>query len=471
MESSIKAKVNEYYPLFLAWLFLIKKGDGIMLSFLKPAPHISRMPEEKIPSAYKRYRLQMFISIYFGYFLYYFVRSNFALAKVYFIQQGFTKTEIGFVASALGMAYGISKFVMGNVSDRSNPRFFLAIGLILSGVVNIFIPNAPNIMFMFVLMLLNGWFQGMGWPPCGRIMTHWFSDNERGVKMSIWNTAHNIGGGFIATIVLIGVSLFGTWKGAFYLPAALAICGGFVYMIFARDTPQSVGLPPIEEYRNDYPEVEENVEDAEAELTAKEILFKYVLNNKLLWCIAIANVFVYLVRYGVINWVPTYLSEVRHFNIKDSSIAFALFEYSAIPGTIIVGWISDHIFNGRRAPIGIICMVGVSIATFIYWKSTSPMAIYCSLAAIGALIYGPVMLIGVSALDLVPKKAAGTAAGFTGLFGYMGGEVLAEMAMGAIVDKYSWNGGFIMLIVSCVLAIVFLSFTWNTHNIKDKTAA
>lgn len=440
-----------------------------MLDFLKPAKPIERLPKEKIPSAYKRYRFQVFISIYFGYLLYYFVRSNFVFAKDYLFELGFSKTQVGFVASALGFAYGISKFVMGNVSDRSNARYFLAIGLILSGIVNLLLPNTSSIIFMFVLMFLNGWFQGMGWPPCGRIMTHWFSDRERGVKMAIWNTAHNFGGGLIATIALWGISLFASWKGIFYLPAIIAIVGGFVYILLARDTPQSVGLPPIEEFKNDYPEVQKTLENAEAEMSGKEILFKYVLNNKFLWCIAIANIFVYLVRYGVINWAPTYLKEMRGFSIHESSVAFALFEYAAIPGTIIIGWISDHIFHGRRAPIGVICMVGVTVATVIYWQSEDPFAINCALASIGALIYGPVMLIGVSALDLVPKKAAGTAAGFTGLFGYMGGQVLAEVAIGAVVDKFSWNGGFIMLILCSILAIIFLSFTWNIHDISEKT--
>ena len=439
-----------------------------MFDFLKPAKPIKRLSKEKIPAAYKRYRMQVFISIYFGYLLYYFVRSNFVFAKDYLFELGFSKTQVGFVASALGLAYGISKFVMGNVSDRSNARYFLAIGLILSGIVNLFLPNTSSVILMFVLMLLNGWFQGMGWPPCGRIMTHWFSDRERGVKMAIWNTAHNLGGGLIASVALFGISLFSSWKGIFYLPAIIAIAGGFVYIILARDTPQSVGLPPIEEFKNDYPEVQKSLEDAEAEMSGKEILFKYVLNNKFLWCIAIANIFVYLVRYGVINWVPTYLKEMRGFSIHESSIAFALFEYAAIPGTIIIGWISDHIFHGRRAPIGIFCMVGVAIATVIYWQSENSFVINCALALIGALIYGPVMLIGVSALDLVPKKAAGTAAGFTGLFGYMGGQVLAEVAIGAVVDKFSWNGGFIMLISCSILAIIFLSFTWNIHNTAEK---
>lgn len=434
----------------------------MLLDLFKPAPHIERLPKEKVDSAYKKYRLQVFLSAYFGYMLYYFVRSNFSLAKVYLVQQGFSKTELGLVASALGMAYGISKFVMGNLSDRSNPRYFLAVGIILSGVVNLFFPVTSSITVMFILMFLNGWFQGMGWAPCGRTMTHWFSDKERGVKMSIWNTAHNVGGGFIATIALVGVSMFGGWKGIFYFPALIAIVGGLVYIVFAKDTPQSVGLPPIEEYTNDYPEIQ--VDDREREMTSKEILFKYVLNNKYLWYIAIANVFVYLVRYGIINWVPTYLNEAKHFSPKDTAIAFQIYEYAAIPGTIIVGWISDKLFHGRRAPIGIICMIGVTAGVFVYWNSTSLLAINITLAIIGALIYGPVMLIGVSALDMVPKKAAGTAAGFTGLFGYMGGQVLAEIAMGAIVDKFSWNGGFILLLVSSVLSVVFLAFTWNVHD-------
>jgi MFS transporter, OPA family, glycerol-3-phosphate transporter len=71
------------------------------------------------------------------------------------------------------------------------------------------------------------------------------------------------------------------------------------------------------------------------------------------------------------------------------------------------------------------------------------------------------MLIGVQALDLVPKKAAGTAAGLTGLFGYLGGALFANIAMGYIVDAWGWNGGFFVLIAACVLAIFFTALTWN----------
>ena len=78
------------------------------------------------------------------------------------------------------------------------------------------------------------------------------------------------------------------------------------------------------------------------------------------------------------------------------------------------------------------------------------------------------MLIGVHALDLVPKKAAGTAAGLTGLFGYLGGALFANIAMGAVVDTWGWDGGFIVLLGACVAAIILIGISWiqesNGHN-------
>jgi OPA family glycerol-3-phosphate transporter-like MFS transporter len=228
-----------------------------------------------------------------------------------------------------------------------------------------------------------------------------------------------------------------------------------------RDTPQSVGLPPIEEYRNDYPNKSKNT--YETELTTKEILFKHVLNNKWVWAIAIANVFVYFVRYGVLDWAPIYLSEEKGFDMKESGVAYFLYEWAGIPGTLLCGYISDKVFKGRRGPAGVVFMAGVLIAVVIYWLNPAgnPMIDNIALISIGFLIYGPVMLIGLQALDLVPKKAAGTAAGLTGLFGYLGGAVMANALLGYVVQYSSWNGGFMLLTGSCVLAVILFAITWN----------
>lgn len=439
-----------------------------MLNFLKSAPPAPRLPEDKIKAVYKRSRIQVFIAIYFGYMIYYFARMNFTFAKSSLISDlGFTNTQIGIIGAALGPAYGLSKLIMGSVSDKSNPKYFLAIGLILSGISNIILPNFANVAFMSVLMFLNGWFQGMGWGPCAKTMAYWFSNNERGVKMSSWNTSHNLGSALAASIALLGISIFGNFKGAFYFPGIIAIVGGIIYIFLAKDTPQSIGLPPIEEYRNDYSK-KENSDNSNQNMSLKDIFFKYIFKNKLLWCISVANIFVYFIRYGVENWIPIFLKNERGFTMDNAKLAFTLFECAAIPGSIFIGWVSDRFFKGRRAPVGIFCLIGVTLLTLVYWRATNIYLIYTVIALIGAMVYGPVMLIGISAVDLVPKKAAGTASGVTGIFGYMGGQVLAELGLGFVVDKWGWNGGFIMIIACCILSIFFLSFTWNAHNIEEE---
>jgi OPA family glycerol-3-phosphate transporter-like MFS transporter len=318
---------------------------------------------------------------------------------------------------------------------------------------------------MFSLLFINGWFQGMGWPPCGRVMVHWFSLRERGTKMSVWNVAHNVGGGLVGPLAIAGLALFGTWQSKFYFPGIIALVTAFVAYLLVKDTPQSCGLPPIEKYTNTYSK--EYSIDHEKELTTRQILLDYVLVNKLIWYIAAANAFVYLVRYGVLDWAPTYLKEAKGFSLQETGWAYFAYEYAGIPGTLLCGWLSDKVFKGRRAPATIIYMILVTIAVLVYWKNPpgNPLVDNIALTAIGFLIYGPVMLIGVHALDLVPKKAAGTAAGLTGLFGYLGGALFANAAMGYVVDAWGWDGGFVVLVASCGLAILFTALTWKKEKI------
>ncbi|WP_321337404.1 glycerol-3-phosphate transporter [uncultured Cohaesibacter sp.] len=438
-----------------------------MYGVFKPQAHKPRLPDDQIDPKYKRLRWQIFIGIFIGYAGYYFVRKNFGLAIPFLVEEGYSRGDLGVALSAISIAYGLSKFLMGSVSDRSNPRLFLPAGLAASAGIMFLLGFAPwatsSVAIMFGLLFLNGWFQGMGWPPCGRTMVHWWSHKERGQIVSFWNVAHNVGGGLIGPLFLLGMAWFNDWHSAFYVPAAAALFVACFALLTMRDTPQSEGLPPIEEWKNDYPP--DYCEASEVELTAKEIFTKYILHNRLLWMIAFANVFVYMIRYGVLDWAPTYLKEVKGFAIDESSWAYFLYEWAGIPGTLLCGWVSDKVFGGRRAPAGVLFMVLVLVAVLVYWLNPYSTTIdMIALISIGFLIYGPVMLIGLHALELAPKKAAGTAAGFTGLFGYLGGSVAASAALGYTVDWFGWTGGFTLLVVSCVLAIILIASTWNAEN-------
>jgi OPA family glycerol-3-phosphate transporter-like MFS transporter len=413
--------------------------------------------------------MQVFLGIWVGYAGYYLVRKNFTLAMPYLIEQGYTKADLGLALSGVSIAYGLSKFLMGSVSDRSNARTFMSLGLMLSALTLIFMGTVPyatsSVAIMFALLMLNGWFQGMGWPPSGRVMVHWFSPHERGTKMAFWNVAHNIGGGLVGPIAILGVFLFSDWHSILYFHGYLALAVAVFIYLMVRDTPQSQGLPPIEAFHHDYPKSFQYGDNHEAEFSAKQIFFDYVLNNKLLWTIAVANAFVYLVRYGVLDWAPTYLSEVKAFTFEESGWAYAFYEFAGIPGTLLCGWISDRVFNGRRAPVSIGFMLCTLVCVVIYWTNPvgNPNVDIAMLIGIGFFVYGPIMLIGVHALDLAPKKAAGTAAGFTGLFGYVGGAVSANVLIGYLIDAAGWDAGFALICGACVMAIILISFTWKAE--------
>lgn len=440
-----------------------------MIGYLKPAAHRERLPEEKVDHTYTRLRWQVFIGIFIGYAGFYLVRKNFSLAMPYLIQEGYSKAELGFALSGVAIAYGLSKFFMGSVSDRSNARFFMPLGLMGSASILIVMGTVPlatgSVGAMFALLLLNGWFQGMGWPPSGRVMVHWFSTGERGTKMALWNVAHNVGGGLVGPIAILGMAIFADWHAILYFHGMFALAVAVFIFLMVRDTPQSQGLPSIEEYHDDYPKSFAYSTDHETEFSAKEIFFKYVLNNKMLWMIAVANAFVYLVRYGVLDWAPTYLEEVKAFSFDDSSWAYAFYEWAGIPGTLICGWLSDVVFKGHRAPAAIIYMLLTMVCVIIYWVNPpgNPGVDIAMLISIGFFIYGPVMLIGLHALDLAPKKAAGTAAGFTGLFGYVGGAMTANIVIGIVVDKWGWNAGFGMIVAACIFSILLLAMTWKAE--------
>jgi OPA family glycerol-3-phosphate transporter-like MFS transporter len=436
-----------------------------MFSIFCPAPDAPPLPADRIGPEYKRLRFQVFAGIFIGYAAYYLVRKNFALAIPDILKEypQYSKAQLGTAMTGLSIAYGVSKFLMGSVSDCSNPRWFMPCGLLLSCAILFifgFVKEVyASLTVMIALQTLNGWLNGMGWPPCGKTMVHWFSTNERGRTVALWNVAHNVGGGGVASLAMLGVWLFNDWGAKFYFNAGVAAVLAVVTFLLMRDTPQSCGLPPVEQYRQDYPP--NYSEEHERTFTFKEIFFGHVFRNQYLWAIAVANAFAYFVRYGVVDWIPTYLQTAKGFSFQESSVAWALFEYSAIPGTILCGWMSDKVFKGRRAPATILFMGLTLLGLIAYsFNRNGPLWIDCAaLIAIGFFIYGPIMIIGLHALDLVPKKAAGTAAGFTGFFGYVFGSAIAGTGVGWLADSWGWGGVFSTMIVCCLLTIAFSALT------------
>jgi OPA family glycerol-3-phosphate transporter-like MFS transporter len=439
---------------------------NLNFNLLKPAAHIDRLPAEQIQKLYPKMRWRIMESTFIGYATFYLVRNNLPVVSREIGQSlHYSKGQIGDLLALTAISYGVGKFIMGAWSDRSNPRYFMPLGLLVTALCNFAFASASSYPVHMVLWALNGLAQSMGWAPCGRSLGHWYSVGERGTVFSFWNVAQNVGGGITGLLVAYCTELLG-WRSAFYVPGILAMICAFYLILRLRDTPQSVGLPPIEEFRNDYP-VGGHLY-SEKELGTRDLLLNYILKNRYLWLFAGANFFAYIARYSMLDWGPTYLKEVKHASLAQGGVSTAALEFSAIFSTILMGWLSDK-FGGRRGMICVLCMIPVFLSFIgIIFSPDNLLWLDIGLfGVIGFFVYPTIMLLAVSALDFTSKKAVGTAAGFIGLFGYIG-RMTEGKVIGALAERYGWNAALYGVLLATFLGILLLSLTWNLspHNTK-----
>ncbi|WP_139414924.1 MFS transporter [Chlamydia abortus] len=444
---------------------------NIWTKFFQPPKHIKELDDpELVKKQYKYWRIRIFYSMFIGYVFYYFTRKSFTFAMPTLMTDlGFDKAQLGIIGSTLYISYGVSKFVSGVISDQSNPRYFMALGLIVTGFTNIFFGISSSILLFALWWGLNGWFQGWGWPPCARLLTHWYSKSERGTWWSVWSTSHNIGGALIPILTGFAIDCCG-WRGAMFIPGILCILMGLVLINRLRDTPQSLGLPSIEKFRkkqesqkHEETTVDILEEEAEKELSTREILFTYVLKNKWIWLLSFASFFIYVVRMAVNDWSALFLIETKRYVAVKANFCVSLFEIGGLFGMLIAGWLSDKISKGKRGPMNVVFSLGLLFSILGMWYSRNQDMWWLDgslLFVIGFFLFGPQMMIGLAAAELSHKKAAGTASGFAGWFAYFGA-AFAGYPLGKIAQDWGWRGFFIALLGCALIALVLFLPTWN----------
>lgn len=446
-----------------------------ILEVFRPASPAKEIQDlELVKKNYKYWRLRTFYAMWAGYAFFYFTRKSFTFAMPMMQSElGFGKFELGLLGSILYITYGASKFLSGILGDRSNPRYFMSIGLILTGVFNVLFGMSSFFWAFAVFWGLNGWFQGWGWPGCAKLLTHWYSHSERGRWWSLWNTSHNIGGALIPIIVAACAEYYG-WRYAMYVPGLICIAAGFFVMNRLRDTPQSLGLPPIERFRNDYPNA--NARKPKSDLSTKELLWEYVLTNKFVWLLALGNLLIYIIRTAVNDWSMLYLIEVKNYTNLQAGLCVCWFEIGGFFGSLAAGWASDLLFHGRRNPVNVLFTSVILFLLFAFKVVNYPWPVLDAvfMFLFGFFIFGPQMLIGMAAAEMSHKNTAATATGFLGFFGYLGAAA-AGGPLGAITKIWGWDSYLLTLFVCGFLGTLALLPLWsiktNPKEAKEAEAA
>lgn len=435
--------VTVHRPLFSRLAFIFQPTPLADFKIADPA---------EIASEYRRWQKRVLISSIIGYATFYFVRKNLSIAMpVMESSLGIQKTQLGLFLTMHGLLYGVSKFANGFLGDRTNARVLMVSGLAMSAILNVLFGFSSTVIALGLIWTLNGWFQGMGFPPCARLMSNWFSPKQLATKFSLWNMSHPLGGGLIVIICgyLVGID----WRFCFFVPAALALgCAMFLWFALP-DTPPSVGLPEVEGT---------GITKRESSREFRAFIYEHVFRNKYIWIVSFANFFVYIIRYAVLDWGPTLLTQSKHIKITHAGWMVAGFEFFGLIGALIGGWLTDKHFEGRAVRVCLIYMILAGVSIFLFWRipGQSELSTAALLGAAGFFIYGPQCLLAVAAANLATKKAAATAIGLTSIFGYAS-TVLSGWGLGALVQHYGWDVAFEGLIIVAVCGSLLFALAWG----------
>lgn len=385
----------------------------------------------RVDGIYRRHRMRVLIAITLGYGLAYTCRLALSVVKKPLIDEGiFSPIELGTIGAALFYGYAVGKLVNGFLADHANMKVFFAFGLLMSALANIGMGFSTVVAFSAVLWAMNGWFQGFGAPAGIVSLASWFSNRERGRYYGIWSTAHSIGEGLTFVVVAAFVANYG-WRYGYWAPGFLCILVAFGVYRLMQDRPRTMGLPEVNDWRNDHWEPAKRDSPANLWKTQLSIL---VLPS--IWILALASATNYVVRYAINSWGILYLQEARGYSLVEAGTLLMVNTIAGIVGCIAFGFISDKAFNARRPPANLLfAIVEIIALALIFFGPQNTTMLFFAFILYGIGLNGLVTSLGgLFGVDIAPKRAAGAIMGFVGIFSYIGAG-LQENVSGFLIDR------------------------------------
>ena len=403
-------------------------------------PSKEKVSPENVAVTYKSLRNRTFWGATIAYSLYYVCRMSINVVKQPLIDEGILSAgQLGLIGSALLFVYAVGKFLNGFIADYCNIRRFMATGLFVSAIVNLLMgvfglfDNMLPTMLIFIsfaiLWGINGWMQSMGSAPGVISLSRWFPKSRRGSYYSLFSTSPYIGEFISYNVLAVVVGWLG-WQAGFITAALAGLAGALMIILYVSDTPESKGLPSVQELSGETLTKEDNMHTRD--------LQKMILKHPGIWVIALSSAFIYITKYAIAGWGVLFLQKTRGFDLAQASQVIAFSAISGVLGTVLAGWLSDRVFKGDRVRpavlSGIICtsslflflFVGGGFVLNIFYVSLFSLStgvLYCIVA-------------GLMAVDIVPRKATGAALGVVGISSYVAAG-LQDIVSGYLIQGFT----------------------------------
>ncbi|UXI14830.1 solute carrier family 35 member F5 [Sarcoptes scabiei] len=385
--------------------------------------------------------------------------------------RGDSETLFSFLDSVFLFAYAFGMFFSGFIAERCNLRYFLAMGMLLSGVLNYclglaFYYNIHSLWFFVIFQLLSGLMQTTGWPAVVCCIGNWVPKSSRGVLFGFWNSHTNVGN--ILGAIIAGAFVDYNWGLSFIVPGIIIAIVGFLLFLFLVPCPEDVGIsssdihseirPAINE--EDSPLLRSNDYSINFNNTERHAISFY----HALWIPGVLEFsfclfFAKLVSYTFLFWLPFYIKYSVHISSSDSAYLSASFDLGGIIGAIMAGYIVDRYGYSALTCVGMLTMAIPSLLCYYNFGATSNLLNILLQVISGAFVNGPYSLITTTvSTELGTKvKSSQALATVTAIIDGTGsfGAAIGPLLSGPLA-VYGWKYVFLMVILSDAVAMLSL---------------
>lgn len=415
-----------------------------------------------------RWSWQVFAITWLAYAGYYFVRQAFSVAKLGILEDPgvntvLTEHALGVIDAVYLAAYAGGQFLWGAWADRFGPRVVVIGGMIGAIAASLAMGMSSALLVFGAAMVVQGLAQSTGWAPLIKNMVAFFPVRERGRVMGLWCSSYAFGG--LAAPPFLGwwaYSVFDSWHVAFFAGSAALTVVLVLFLVFQRNAPEDVGLPPV-----DHPAADadsEADEPAKGETPARRgtlALYREALRDKMVLTLGVAYFLLKPARYALLLWGPVIVSRrLPEVGMVGATLIPVAVGVAGLVAPMLIGWLSDKVFGSRRVPPCVLSLGVLMVMLILFMPLTaagSAWVMIAVLTVIGLALYAAdAMIAGVAAVDFGNSSGAGTATGLVNGLGSIGA-ILGGLLPGFLSGEALF---YVFAAAACLAGLVMLPH-WN----------
>lgn len=365
--------------------------------------------------------------------------------------------QLGGVFSAFVLGYAAGQAPAGWLADRVGPRLILLLGALWWAVFTTLITVlSPGLSSLFWLLLIIRFSLGAGeavvYPASNCVVAAWIPSTERGIANGLIFSGVGFGSGITPPLITYLMVHYG-WRSSFWCSSALGLIAGCIWYYIARNTPRE--HPWLSHQERDVIEAGMVNESAGGKLS--RLSWKSILTNRDILIITFSYFTYGYAAYIFFSWFFIYLNEVRHLNLRQSSLYTTLPFLAMTAGSLLGGWISDRLTKtyGKRIGRCGVAAFGIALAAvFIALGTQVQSAQLASLVLAGGAgaLYLSQSSFWSTTAD-IGGASAGSVSGFMNAGGQLGGALTVSLTP-AIAHHSGWTASFLVAAALCACGAV-----------------